>query len=78
MRREGFEFSVSPPVVLYQQRPSGKHEPLEEVVCEVEDTHAGSVIEALSHRKVILPGSRLGRLAGTSKASERPLISGSG
>ena len=55
MRREGFEFSVSPPTVLYQQHRGQRHEPLEEVVCEVEDAHGGAVIEALSMRKVSPP-----------------------
>lgn len=58
MRREGFEFSVSPPLVLYQNRDGARHEPIEEVVCEVEDAFAGPVIEVLTQRKV-LPWQRL-------------------
>lgn len=37
---------------LPSHRPAGKKlEPLEEVVCEVEDVHAGEVIEAVTLRK---------------------------
>ena len=51
MRREKFEFSVSPPVVVYRHVNGQRHEPLEEVVCEVEDEQTGGVIEALSLRR---------------------------
>ena len=51
MRREKFEFSVSPPVVVYRHVGGQRHEPLEEVVCEVEDAQTGGVIEALSLRR---------------------------
>eukprot|EP00887_Chlorella_sp_A99_P000494 scaffold17.g494.t1 len=52
MRREGFELSVSPPRVVLREGEGGqKLEPLEEVVCEVEDAHAGEVIEALTLRR---------------------------
>jgi GTP-binding protein len=52
MRREGFELSVSPPRVLERRGASGELlEPVEEVVCEVDDAHAGEVIEALTRRK---------------------------
>lgn len=54
MRREGFEFSVSPPKVLYRQEGGQRLEPLEEVIAEVEDAHVGAVIEAISQRKVSL------------------------
>lgn len=51
MRREGFELSVSPPRVVLREEEGKKLEPLEEVVCEVEDPHAGEVIEAVTLRK---------------------------
>lgn len=54
MRREGYEFSVSPPSVLYRKVNGQRHEPLEEVVCEVDDTHAGAVMQALSLRRAEL------------------------
>ncbi|KAK9916112.1 hypothetical protein WJX75_008777 [Coccomyxa subellipsoidea] len=54
MRREGFELSVSPPRVVYREEGGQKQEPMEEVICEVEDEQAGSIIEALSLRKADL------------------------
>jgi GTP-binding protein len=52
MRREKFERSISPPVVLFKTDENGKRtEPIEEVVAEVEEDHVGGVIEALSLRK---------------------------
>ncbi|KAL4423643.1 hypothetical protein ABPG77_009230, partial [Micractinium sp. CCAP 211/92] len=51
MRREGFELSVSPPRVVLRHENGEPLEPLEEVVCEVEDGHAGEVIEAVTLRK---------------------------
>lgn len=54
MRREGYEFSVSPPSVLYRKINGQRYEPIEEVVCEVDDTHAGSVMQALSLRRAEL------------------------
>eukprot|EP00884_Botryococcus_braunii_P003029 jgi/Botrbrau1/12727/Bobra.67_1s0087.2 len=51
MRREGFEFAVSPPQVLSRKGPSGELlEPIEEVVLEVEEESTGSIIESLSAR----------------------------
>lgn len=51
MRREGFELSVSPPRVVLREEDGVKLEPMEEVVCEVLDEHAGEVIEVLNNRK---------------------------
>ncbi|CAM6075022.1 unnamed protein product, partial [Sphagnum tenellum] len=51
MRREGFELSVSPPAVMYKEENGKKLEPIEEVIIEVNDDHAGLIIEALSHRR---------------------------
>lgn len=48
MRREGFELSVSPPRVVYREEGGQKQEPMEEVICEVEDEQAGSIIEVSS------------------------------
>lgn len=53
MRREGFELSVSPPRVVYREEGGAKLEPMEEVICEVEEDQAGSVIEVMSRQ---LPG----------------------
>jgi len=51
MRREGYEFQVSPPRVLYQEVDGQKCEPMERVVVDVPADCVGSVIEALGRRK---------------------------
>ena len=51
MRREGYEFQVSPPRVLYQTIDGVLCEPMERVVLDVPDTASGAVIEKLSARK---------------------------
>jgi GTP-binding protein len=53
MRREGYEFEVSKPEVIYRTDPdTGKTlEPIEEVQIEVADGQAGTVIEMLGMRR---------------------------
>ena len=51
MRREGYEFQVSAPKVLYKEIDGVIQEPLEEVSCEVPQEYVGSVIEKLGSRK---------------------------
>ncbi|MCL2588922.1 MAG: translational GTPase TypA [Oscillospiraceae bacterium] len=51
MRREGYELQVSPPRVLYKEIDGVKHEPLEQVVCDVPEAAVGSVMEKLGARK---------------------------
>ena len=51
MRREGYEFQVSPPRVLYQQIDGRKCEPIERVVVDVPQEYMGSVMEKLGARK---------------------------
>jgi GTP-binding protein len=52
MRREGFEVSVSRPKVLFRHDPSGELlEPIEEVVIDVDEEHAGVVVQKLAERK---------------------------
>jgi GTP-binding protein len=52
MRREGFELSVSRPKVLFERDASGELlEPIEEVVIDVDEEHAGIVVQKLSERK---------------------------
>ena len=51
MRREGFEFQVSPPRVLTKEENGVLMEPMEEVVIDVPDACVGSVVEKLSNRK---------------------------
>ena len=52
MRREGYEFSVSKPEVIYKYDDHGKKlEPMEHVVIDVPDEFTGIVIEKLGQRK---------------------------
>ena len=51
MRREGYEFSVSPPRVLYQTIDGKKCEPVERVVVDVPSEAIVAVIEKLGSRK---------------------------
>ena len=51
MRREGYEFQVSAPRVLFKEIDGVLSEPLEEVSCEVPQDYVGSVIEKLGSRK---------------------------
>jgi GTP-binding protein len=56
MRREGFELSVSRPKVVFRtDEATGELlEPIEEVVVDVDEEHAGIVIDKLSQRKADL------------------------
>ena len=51
MRREGYEFQVSPPRVLYKEIDGRKCEPIERVVVDVPQDYMGSVMEKLGQRK---------------------------
>ena len=51
MRREGYEFQVSPPRVLFKTIDGKKCEPIERVVVDVPSEYVGSVIEKLGRRK---------------------------
>ncbi|MGN6769575.1 MAG: translational GTPase TypA [Rhizobiaceae bacterium] len=52
MRREGFELAVSRPRVVMQKDESGQLlEPVEEVVIDVDEEHAGVVVQKMSERK---------------------------
>ena len=51
MRREGYEFMVSQPQVIFRTGPDGeKLEPYEEVVIDLDESFAGAVIEELGRR----------------------------
>ena len=51
MRREGYEFQVSPPRVLYQEIDGKLCEPVERVVVDVPQDNMGAVMEKLGARK---------------------------
>ena len=54
MRREGYEFQVSPPRVLYKEIDGKKCEPMERLVVDVPQDYVGAVIEKLGQRKADL------------------------
>ena len=51
MRREGYEFQVSPPRVLYREIGGVQCEPMERLVVDVPQESVGAVIEKLGARK---------------------------
>jgi GTP-binding protein len=51
MRREGFELSISRPRVLFRDGANGREEPYETVVIDVDEEHAGTVVEKMAQRK---------------------------
>ncbi|MBO4479916.1 MAG: translational GTPase TypA [Clostridia bacterium] len=51
MRREGYEFAVSMPKVLYQYENGKKLEPVEQVIVDVPETAVGAVMEKLGSRR---------------------------
>jgi GTP-binding protein len=67
LRREGFEFSVSRPEIILQEIDGKKCEPVEEVVADVPESAAGSVMEKLAQRK--------GRMDAMEKLGDRVQMS---
>lgn len=51
MRRQGYEFMVSKPKVLYKVVDNRKYEPMEKVTIDVPEEFMGAVIEKLGKRK---------------------------
>ena len=51
MRREGYEFQVTRPVVIMKDEDGQKHEPYEELSIDVEEDYQGPVIEKLGGLK---------------------------
>ncbi|MBE6139944.1 MAG: translational GTPase TypA [Firmicutes bacterium] len=54
MRREGYELSVSKPVVILKEIDGVKCEPFEKVIANVPNDFSGTVINSLNERKGIL------------------------
>ena len=54
MRREGYELEVSRPQVIFKDVDGVKHEPIEELIIEVDPEFQGTVIERLGGRKADL------------------------
>ena len=51
MRREGYEFQVSTPKVLYKDIDGVRHEPIERFVADVPEDMTGAVFSAMGNRK---------------------------
>ncbi|WP_010236002.1 translational GTPase TypA [Clostridium arbusti] len=54
MRREGFEFQVSKPTVIYKEKDGKKLEPIENLTIDVPEEFMGVVMEKLGPRKAEL------------------------
>ncbi|MCL1854296.1 MAG: translational GTPase TypA [Clostridia bacterium] len=56
MRRQGYEFQVSKPQVLYKELNGAACEPMERMVADVPRAFAGAVIEKIGRRRGVLEG----------------------
>ena len=77
LRREGFELSISRPRVLFRDGPSGREEPYETVVVDVDDEFNGTVVEKMAQRKAEMTDMRPsggGKTRLTFSAPSRGLI----
>jgi GTP-binding protein len=54
MRREGYEFQVTRPQVLFKEKDGTRFEPYEELTVDVDENYMGKVIENLGSRKGLL------------------------
>ena len=54
MRRQGYEFQVSRPEVLFHYQNGEKMEPIERLMCDVPQAYAGAVIEKIGRRRGML------------------------
>ena len=51
MRREGYEFQVSTPKVLYKEIDGVRYEPMERLIIDVPDESTGAVFQSMGNRK---------------------------
>ena len=58
MRREGFELTVSRPRVLFQEIDGQKMEPIEEVIIDVDEEYASTVVDKMNRRKAEMTDMR--------------------
>ena len=56
MRREGYEFAVNRPEVIFHDGPHGLEEPYEKLYVEAPESATGFLIESLSGRKALMTG----------------------
>lgn len=70
MRREGYEFMVGPPTVIFKEgADGGKEEPFEFVEIEVPEEYMGAVIDMLARRKGEMVDMAAANSQGLSKVS---------
>ncbi len=77
MRREGYEFQVSRPKVIFKEIDGKKCEPIEELVVEVPNDYVGAVMNKLGERKgelISMDANDLGETKLTFKIPSRCLI----
>lgn len=65
MRREGYELSVSKPVVIFKEEDGKKLEPFEKVIINVPNEYSGTVINSLNERKGIMESVMPGEIGYT-------------
>ena len=65
IRRQGYEFQVSPPEVIYKHIDGKLHEPIELLISEVPQEYVGAIMERLGTRKAELKnmGTREGGMS---------------
>lgn len=54
LRRQGYEFAVTKPTVLYHEENGVTMEPMERLLCDVPMEYSGVVIEKLGRRRAVL------------------------
>ncbi|MBW4331167.1 translational GTPase TypA [Stakelama sp. CBK3Z-3] len=77
MRREGFELGISRPRVLFREGETGREEPYETVVIDVDEEFSGTVVEKMNLRKAEMTDMRPsggGKTRITFSAPSRGLI----
>ncbi len=77
MRREGYEFAVSRPEVIFKQGADGVEEPIEQVFVEVAQEYLGAVQEMLGRRRARMQTIHYGEdgtVYGTYLAPTRGLL----
>ena len=77
MRREGFELGISRPRVLFRDGETGREEPYETVVIDVDEEYSGTVVDKMNQRKAEMTDMRPsggGKTRITFSAPSRGLI----
>ena len=70
MRREGYEFQVSRPEVIFKDVDGQKLEPIEQVEIEVSEQYQGTVIELMGARRGVMRDCRNRDRGGQQQAAD--------